>query len=547
MPSHRIEVRHDGLHKYRVISGTDYGIVAEKARVQRDAWDSQWAVLQARQQQLSTTEQRKQFAIDRTEEALAGIAELEGLLRSKGRVDGPIKWKKLHDSARFPEKQPDLPEVLLSPPRPDPDDPEFAVRLGVLDKFFVGRRNRKELAAQNAFAARLAIWEDDCDRIRKETARLDAIHTTRLAEWQARKDDFERIQADKNRNIDEFRSHYEAKDAEAIKKYVDIVLQSSRYPETLVREWVTEYDATTGILVLDYRLPALDDMPTIREFKFVASRNAIDEVALKDAVRRELFDSVVYQICIRTVHEVLSSDAVEAIQAVVFNGWVIYMNPATGHETKACIMTIQVTPDEFKAINVDAVVPKACFRQLKGVGSSRLNAMAPVQPLLQLDKEDKRFVPSHDVASKLDAGTNLAAIGWEEFEHLIRGIFEKEFSSNGGEVKVTQASRDGGVDAVAFDPDPIRGGKIVIQAKRYTNPVGVSAVRDLYGTVMNEGATKGILVTTSNYGPDAYTFAKDKPLTLMDGNNLLFLLSKHGTQARIDLSEAKKLGVSMVR
>jgi restriction system protein len=108
---------------------------------------------------------------------------------------------------------------------------------------------------------------------------------------------------------------------------------------------------------------------------------------------------------------------------------------------------------------------------------------------------------------------NLAAIGWEEFEHLIRELFEKEFSAGGGEVKVTQASRDGGVDAIAFDPDPIRGGKIVIQAKRYTNTVDVSAVRDLYGTVMAEGATKGILVTTSGFGPDAHRFAKGKPLT----------------------------------
>ena len=39
-------------------------------------------------------------------------------------------------------------------------------------------------------------------------------------------------------------------------------------------------------------------------------------------------------------------------------------------------------------------------------------------------------------------------------------------NSNGREVKITQASRDG--DAIAFDPDQIRGGKIVIQAKRYT-------------------------------------------------------------------------------
>lgn len=130
---------------------------------------------------------------------------------------------------------------------------------------------------------------------------------------------------------------------------------------------------------------------------------------------------------------------------------------------------------------------------------------------------------------------------WDDFEHLIRELFEKEFVSSGGEVKVTQASSDGGVDAIAFDPDPIRGGKIVIQAKRYTNVVGVAAVRDLYGTVMNEGATKGILVTTSDYGKDSYEFAKDKPITLLNGSNLLSLLEKHGHKARINIAEAKKI------
>jgi hypothetical protein len=33
---------------------------------------------------------------------------------------------------------------------------------------------------------------------------------------------------------------------------------------------------------------------------------------------------------------------------------------------------------------------------------------------------------------------------WGDFEHLIRELFEKEFASRGGEVKVTQASSDGG-------------------------------------------------------------------------------------------------------
>ena len=133
-----------------------------------------------------------------------------------------------------------------------------------------------------------------------------------------------------------------------------------------------------------------------------------------------------------------------------------------------------------------------------------------------------------------------AAMSWEDFEHLVRELFEKEFASRGGEVKITQSSSDGGVDAVAFDPDPITGGKIVIQAKRYTRTVGVSAVRDLYGTMMNEGASRGILVTTADYGPDAYNFANGKPITLMNGANLLHMLERHGFTANIDIAAARR-------
>ena len=161
-----------------------------------------------------------------------------------------------------------------------------------------------------------------------------------------------------------------------------------------------------------------------------------------------------------------------------------------------------------------------------------------------MNKNDKRFIDSYNVADTLDDSVNLAAIPWEDFEQLITELFQAEFSTSGGEVKVTQASRDGGVDAIAFDPDPIRGGKIVIQAKRYTNTVGVSAVRDLYGTVMNEGATKGILVTTADYGPDAYEFVKNKPLTLLNGGNVLHMLEKHGHKAKIDLKEAKMINLA---
>lgn len=120
---------------------------------------------------------------------------------------------------------------------------------------------------------------------------------------------------------------------------------------------------------------------------------------------------------------------------------------------------------------------------------------------------DPRFVAESDALSGLDQRPNLMELSPTEFESLIQNLFTKM----GLEARQTRPSRDGGVDCVAWDPRPIFGGKVVIQAKRYKNTVGVSAVRDLFGTLQNEGASKGILVTTSGYGKASFEFAQNKP------------------------------------
>ena len=146
---------------------------------------------------------------------------------------------------------------------------------------------------------------------------------------------------------------------------------------------------------------------------------------------------------------------------------------------------------------------------------------------------DKRFVEQSDVLSDLEGRPNLMDLNPFEFENLVSNLFGRM----GLETKQTRSTRDSGVDAIAYDTRPIIGGKVVIQAKRYKNAVGVSAVRDLYGTMMNEGANKGILVTTSSYGPDAYDFASDKPIELVNGSGLLYLLEQVGVKARIVFPE----------
>jgi restriction system protein len=113
---------------------------------------------------------------------------------------------------------------------------------------------------------------------------------------------------------------------------------------------------------------------------------------------------------------------------------------------------------------------------LKGLSGSRLIGLQPV-PIRVLDMEDARFIDAEGVLDGLEADQNLMTMDWQDFEVLVRDLFNSMFGSRGAEVRVTRGSRDQGVDAVVFDPDPLSGGKMVVQATRYRGPVPVAAVR----------------------------------------------------------------------
>ena len=561
---YEVEIWHDGLHKHRVVRGTDPRFIQRKVEVQVADWNDQWkrkSAVTARAQQAAVRrqekEEQKRLAAEQTAEAKRLHEDLQNTLHHTLSVDDTIEWEALKDHSEFSKRRPTK-RKQPSPPNPAPvpreplrSDPAFQPQLGLLDKLFSGRRKRKEEEASQLFGRAHQGWETDRRRIlatndANQKAHRESIqaiveeYERDVRAWEQERQVFIIQQQERNSAVDAQKENYLQGTPEAIVGYCDMVLARSDYPDFLPKEWELDLNTETGVLIVDYALPAPGDIPTLVEVKYVATKDEFSEKHMTEAQRDKLYDSLLYQIALRTIHELFEADTISALKTVVFNGYVRAIDRSTGNETNACVISLQVGREEFLAINLANVDPKACFKQLKGVGSSKLHSVTPVAPIISVSRDDARFVSSYDVAHQLDEGYNLATMDWQDFEHLIREIFATEFSQSGGEVRVTQASRDGGIDAVAFDPDPIRGGKIVIQAKRYTGTVGVSAVRDLFGTLQHEGATKGILVTTSDYGPDAYEFAKGKPLTLLNGSNLLHLLEKHGHKARINLREAKE-------
>lgn len=375
------------------------------------------------------------------------------------------------------------------------------------------------------------LFEKDKTEKIQSLEKLNKAYNTIVSYVVSLEDYFFQNQQRKKNELEEIISKY--RDSyRGINIYIKYLLEDSLYPFIFPKKVLCQYDETSNTVIVDYTLPNKDAIPN----ETISKGGKWIELAISK--QKKLYDDIIYAIVIRSLAEICHYDEKKYINHICFNGKIKDRSPITGQMEEKYILSVNVSREQIESINLEFINPKECFKYLKGVSASKLYEQTEIRPIITPSFSDKRIVKAREVETV--QSTNLAAMDWEEFEHLVRQVFEWEFSDKGGEVNVTQSSRDGGVDAIVFDPDPIRGGKIIIQAKRYTNTVPVSAIRDLYGTIINEGANKGILITTSDYGPDSYKFAQGKPITLLNGGHLLYLMEKHGRHARIDIQEAKE-------
>lgn len=123
---------------------------------------------------------------------------------------------------------------------------------------------------------------------------------------------------------------------------------------------------------------------------------------------------------------------------------------------------------------------------------------------------------------RLDGQTGIESIrrlSWQDFERLLAEAFRRQgFAVE----QVGGAGPDGGVDLRLRRQSEI----VLVQCKQWlTWNVGVKVVREMYGVVAAERATRGIVVTSGKFSADAQGFARTVPITLIDGNELLRLVA----------------------
>jgi len=112
----------------------------------------------------------------------------------------------------------------------------------------------------------------------------------------------------------------------------------------------------------------------------------------------------------------------------------------------------------------------------------------------------------------------IRELTWQEFEQLVGEAYRRQgyrVAERGG------GGADGGIDLELRSKDKT----LVVQCKRWkTRTIGVELVRELYGAMTGEHAHAAIFVTSGNYTPDAIDFARNKPIKLVDGRDLVAML-----------------------
>ena len=109
-------------------------------------------------------------------------------------------------------------------------------------------------------------------------------------------------------------------------------------------------------------------------------------------------------------------------------------------------------------------------------------------------------------------------MSWRQFELLCGEAFRRKgylVEENG------LGGADGGVDLI------LRAGgeRVLVQCKRWqTFKVGVREVRELFGILAADHADRAVFVSSGAYTAEDQTFAKGKPLQLIDGHALLELV-----------------------
>lgn len=353
---------------------------AERKRLEKEAADAHVAAKLAEVDQLNA-ELEDQYA------------ELDGLLASTLDVDDFVDLESLREEAVHPPfPRADL-RVPISPTAiPDPPLPVKQTPAPVKGMF---GRKQKEAAALAAVEQQYAndywVWKAASDSLPERRAvaqqqheaaeqsrlsQLAAVEAQYAAECAAREAEV----AGKNKALDALMAGLGYGTVDAVQEYVGIVLANSVYPEWFRVAHDAEFDPATAELSLRVDLPAPDQVPAIKTYKYTKARDEITPVAATQKDTKDRYAAILHNVALRSLHEVFEADRRGLIKSIAVELGLDSTDPATGQPARISLAAVATTREQFGRLDLANVVPAATLTHLGAVVSKNPHGLVGIDP-----------------------------------------------------------------------------------------------------------------------------------------------------------------------
>src|SRR6266536_1428689 len=194
----------------------------------------------------------------------------------------------------------------------------------------------------------------------------------------------------------------------AVEQCLTTALRSSRYPDAFPHKFALIYRSRDQELLVEYEFPrARDIIQDEASFRYVKSKEIIEAKPRTAADKQKLYKSVLAQITLRVLYELLTADLHEHVQRIAFNGVVDDIDPSTGRPTRPKLVSLRVGRAEFLDRDFSLIEPQPALRSLKANFSPAPTELRAVPPILEFDVNDPRFIEAEESTSSKPSATSI--------------------------------------------------------------------------------------------------------------------------------------------
>lgn len=406
-------VRHLGLKENKFLKAYDEWVLEEKIERQVERFNAKWEKVKGKLQSDYYKQSNILEAEEKTKEAEEQIKQLETLLEQTININDAVNWEELKNHRPFKEVSPEnylqtRLDKIIKPTKagnipvskePLQTDSEFQPQFNFLEKYlFKSWKQKKIDNSIQDFKNSHSIWLAEKARIEKqnknniekyeqdiisyynEIERTKEHNRDEVIEWEKLKEKYYKDQSDFNNKIDLMKEEYLQKKPHSIIENCDLVLNNSKYPDYFPKTYELDYNPNKKLLIIDFCLPQIESLPRTKSVKYVKTEDNFKETSISNTALNQLYSSVVFQVAIRTVHEIFEADVVNAISSVCFNGYV-------DNDKIEYIISYQTDKETFNKLNLKGLDCKETIKNNKGKFTAKLSE---IEPLKKIEHKFKR-------------------------------------------------------------------------------------------------------------------------------------------------------------